>query len=255
MQTIICMLWGDRYPVLFVNRLWSMIKRNTNRPTRLICYTDIPAGIDSEIIVCPLPDIHVPDNVWTVWRKLSLFHPNLNDGENLLSGDILFMDIDIVITGCIDSLFDYEAGEYCACYDDRYRTKKIGNPPILHEIGNMSISRFPSGKYSWIYDEYSQDPEGITSTYRQSQEYVSARIPNKFFWPKGWHLNFRGDLLPRWPLNFFVVPKLPSDCLCVSFTHVPDQDDVANGTYPIEKKWKRLYKHVRPTPWVKEHWR
>jgi hypothetical protein len=35
-QTVICAKWGGRYPSSYVNCLWSMIKRNTARETRLV---------------------------------------------------------------------------------------------------------------------------------------------------------------------------------------------------------------------------
>ena len=28
-----------------------------------------------------------------------------------------------------------------------------------------------------------------------------------------------------------------------------------SDTGPSKGAWKRLYKHVRPTPWITEHWR
>ena len=71
MQTIVCMKWGTRYPALYVNRLWSMIKRHTVRPTRLVCFTDDPTGVDPAVEVFPLPEIDIPDAIaWTPWRKL-----------------------------------------------------------------------------------------------------------------------------------------------------------------------------------------
>jgi hypothetical protein len=54
-QTIVCMKWGTRYPADYANRLWSMIKRNTRRPTRLVCYTDDVSGLDPGIEAYPLP--------------------------------------------------------------------------------------------------------------------------------------------------------------------------------------------------------
>ena len=45
-QTVICMKWGTRYGPDYVNRLYSMVQRHTKRPTRLVCYTDDPAGLD-----------------------------------------------------------------------------------------------------------------------------------------------------------------------------------------------------------------
>ncbi len=70
-QSVICMKWGDRYPASYVNCLWSMIRRNTARQTRLICYTDDPSGIDPAISIFPLPEIQLPERVANKpWRKI-----------------------------------------------------------------------------------------------------------------------------------------------------------------------------------------
>ena len=44
-QTILCLKWGNRYGSDYVNRLYSMAKRNTSRPLRVVCFTDDPTGI------------------------------------------------------------------------------------------------------------------------------------------------------------------------------------------------------------------
>ena len=95
MQTIICMKWGNRYGPEFVNRLYNSIKRHTKKPTRLICYTDNRDKIDSNIICNSLPKINLPEKFSkTPWRKISVWQYPLNE----MKGDILFLDLDLVIT-------------------------------------------------------------------------------------------------------------------------------------------------------------
>ena len=62
-QTIVCMRWGQRYGVDYVNRLWSMIRRHTRRPTRLVCYTDDTKGLDPAVEAYPLPEIRLPQRL------------------------------------------------------------------------------------------------------------------------------------------------------------------------------------------------
>ena len=110
MQTIICMKWGSRYDSVFVNRLYSSIKRHTTRLTRLYCFTDNPQGISKEVFCEPLPKINLPDTIaLTPWRKLSVWQFPLKK----LEGDVLFLDLDLVITGNLDRFFDYNPGRYC----------------------------------------------------------------------------------------------------------------------------------------------
>ena len=107
MQTIICMKWGSRYGPEFVNRLNKSIQKHTKRPTQLICFTDEQKGIDEQIKCYPLPNINLPETISkTPWRKLSVWQFPL---ENL-TGDVLFLDLDIVITGNLDQFFDYKPG-------------------------------------------------------------------------------------------------------------------------------------------------
>src|SRR5689334_17096839 len=109
-QTIISMKWGTRYGADYVNCLASMIRRNTRRPTRIICFTDDAKGIGQDIETPPLPQISIPERVkWLPWRKISLWQFPLLD----LEGDVLFLDLDVVITGLLDDFFDFKPGRYC----------------------------------------------------------------------------------------------------------------------------------------------
>jgi hypothetical protein len=60
--------------------------------------------------------------------------------------------------------------------------------------------------------------------------------------------------VPAWPLNFLFTPRLPETARVVAFTGKPDPDEALEGNWPATGI-KRLYKHVRPTPWIGEHWR
>lgn len=243
MQTVVCMKWGTRYPSDYVNRLWSMITRHTARPTRLVCFTDDADGIDAAIVTAPIPDINIPDRVAiTGWRKIAIWRDDLEH----LDGDVLFFDLDMVITGSIDPFFDFEPGHFCVVENFTQRGQ---------QIGNTSIFRMPVGKYPNIFNRFNDDPEGVLAQYDIEQQYISGDIAAQRFFPREWCVSFKHDLLPRWPLNFFVTPPLPDDALAIAFTGKPDPDEAAVGEWPVTQAWKKLYKHVRPTPWITENWR
>ena len=242
-QTVICIKWGTRYGVDYVNRLASMVFRNTVRPTRLVCFTENPSGIDPRVETQPLPPIGIPERVqWTGWRKLSLWQAPLHD----LAGDVLFFDLDVVITGSIDAFFDFEPGGYCVAENWT---------ELNQRIGNTTVYRFPVGKMTHIYSDFVADPERILAKYRNEQKYISGEAKDMVFWPANWCVSFKRNLIPSWPLRFFVAPKLPAGTRLVAFTGKPDPDEAAVGKWPVTKSWKRLYKHVRPSPWIDEHWR
>lgn len=242
-QTVICIKWGRRYGVEYLNRLASMVRRNAKRPTRFICFTDNAEGADASAEIAPLPRINIPERVaWTPWRKLSLWQYPLHD----LEGDVLFFDLDVVITGSIDEFFDYEPGRFVVAQNWTQPRSRIGN---------TSVYRFPVGPMRHIFDDFETDAEAVLARYRIEQQYISAVVDDMAFWPAEWCLSFKHSLMPAWPLNFVYPPPLPAATKVVAFTGKPDPDEAAVGQWPVLSAWKRLYKHVRPTPWILEHWR
>jgi hypothetical protein len=242
-QTIVCMKWGERYPAHYANRLWSMIKRFTRRPTRLVCYTDDASELDSAIEAHPLPPIVLPERIaYKPWRKVSLWAPTLPG----LEGDVLFLDLDLVITGLLDDFFDFEP-QSTFCVIENWTQMGSG-------IGNTSVYRFRVGAHTYLYDMLQQNPEKILAKYPNSQTYISRTIREKTFWPAPWCQSFKHTLMPRWPLNFVLDTPLPEKTKVVAFTGTPDPDEARDGCWKVPW-YKKVYKYVRPTPWIGEHWR
>lgn len=242
MQTIICMKWGTRYGSEYVNRLYGAIQRQTTNPTRLVCFTDDPSGINDAVQIEPIPEINLPPDLINLpWRKLAMWKYPLAD----LEGDVLFLDLDLVITGNLDTLFTYEPGRFCVIEN----WTQMGQ-----NIGNTSVFRFPVDKYQHIFNDLQNDPQSILEKYRIEQLYISREIDDMVFWPKEWCVSFKHSLLPKWPMNFFITPKLPQDTRVVAFTGKPDQDEALAGNWPVKHWYKRAYKHVKPTLWIATHW-
>jgi hypothetical protein len=118
----------------------------------------------------------------------------------------------------------------------------------------MSVFRFRVGAHVNVWEKFSADPTAQKREHRNSQTFVCRNVRELAFFPSEWCLSFKHSLLPTWPMNFVVAPKLPDTARIVAFTGKPDQDEAMQGIYPA-KWWKRIYKHVRPTPWIGEHWR
>lgn len=240
---VACMKWGTRYGSDFANRLYRSVARNISVPFRFLCFTDDTAGLDDAIETYPLPAINLPDHVSiTPWRKLSLWQSPIAD---LHQGDMLVLDLDLVITGPLDDFFTYEPGSYCVI-------ENWTQPGA--DIGNTSVFRIPIGKHTHIFDDFDRDPGDILSHHRIEQQYISRTLKEQIFWPKAWCLSFKHSILPRFPANWIATPQLPSDARIVAFTGHPDPDEARDGIWPAPW-YKRHYKHVRPTPWISEHWR
>jgi hypothetical protein len=246
MQTVICMKWGKAYGADYANTLYSMVRRNSVRPLRFVCFTDDATGLGSEIEARSLPAIDLPpSHQWKPWRKIALLGPAL-DG---LSGDFLFLDLDVVVTGSIDDFFDFQPEEtYCVIENWTQAGKGIGN---------TSVFRLRVGSHTEVFDTLMADPAGTVGKYRNSQTFASRAISHMAYWPPEWCVSFKHTLMPRWPMNFLMVPTLPESARVVCFTGYPNPDHARDGIWPSKRErwWDPLYKHVRPTPWIAEHWR
>lgn len=242
-KNVICMKWGTRYGADFANRLYAMVRRQLTGDLRFVCFTDDASELDPGIEALPLPEMELPERIArTPWRKLTLWQARLAD----LEGDALFLDLDIVVTGSLDDLFTFSPGDYCVIHNWTQPKKTVGN---------TSVFRFPIGGHTHIYDRMAADPEGVLAQYRIEQQYISGEIAKQVFWPAEWCISFKQSCVPAWPMNFVSSPELPPTARIVVFSGYPDPDQALVGEYPVKAAWKKLYKHVRPTPWIAEHWR
>ena len=158
---------------------------------------------------------------------------------------MLFLDLDLLVTGPIDDFFVHEPGRYCVI--ENFTQRGSG-------IGNTSCFRFRAGRHTEVYGRFVRDPEAVLAEHRIEQQYISAMIPDQRFWPRPWCVSFKHDLVPPFPLNWLRAPRLPKDARVVAFTGRPDIDEAARGVWPAPRV-KRFYKHARPAPWAAEHWR
>lgn len=242
--TVICLKWGERYGPKYVNHLYSMVRRNTERKLRFICITDDTTGLHSEVETRPMPEFDLPETFrFKGFRRMFLFRESLYD----LEGKVLHLDLDLILTGSIDDFFDYEP-------DAPYIVAENWTQPGKG-IGNMSVFRYEIGALIKIWDLFSADPLGMLEKYVNSQTFCSRTLSKFPMYPIEWCIGFKQSLIPKWPLNFFITPKPPiKHVKVVAFTGKPDLEDAIIGEWPTPKAWKKLYKHVRPTPWLTDIW-
>jgi hypothetical protein len=101
--------------------------------------------------------------------------------------------------------------------------------------------------------------EVITTFGTASQEYLSSRVilwqGRLIFWPEGWCRSFKKHCLPPWYLRPFRTPVLPLGTRLLAFHGAPKADDAIAGRWgrrvPLHK---RIYKTIRPSPWLRAYW-
>lgn len=176
---IVCIKWGNKYAPEYVNNLYRGVCRNTTIPFSFTCYTDDTTGVIPEICQ-PLPE-----TTWQGWwTKLLLFKPDMHKQASI--GDrIVFLDLDIVITGNIDDILSLK--ETFVVPSDPYR---MGTTNI-----SSAFMSWEYGQYDYIYERF----DGNTRPYsRGDQQFVEIQLKDKasrlqVLLP-GQYVSFKADL-------------------------------------------------------------
>ena len=189
-RQIICINWGTKYGAPYVNRLYAMVARNITPPFTLTCFTDSAEGMRPEIRREPLPDLPValPTGTKGIWPKARLWSAELAD----LTGPVLFMDLDLVITGNLDGFFEH--GDPDAVVMARNQTTPF------EKLGQTSLFRFPVGKLLPLKERFMADPQGVADEFRFEQRFVTREAPGGVsFWPARLGPPFPPGLRPAVP--------------------------------------------------------
>ncbi|KIT15467.1 glycosyl transferase [Jannaschia aquimarina] len=263
-KQVICIRWGTKYGPDYVNRLYGMIERNISPPFTLTCFTDSFEGIRSEVQLREMPPLpcEMPTGVRGKWPKSTLWSKELGG----LSGPVLFVDLDVVITGSLDEFFSF--GDP----DDVILARNAAKP--FQRRGQTSIYRFPVGKLSRLQEIFAADPQGVGEKYRYEQFFVTDQAPGGVkFWPRAWVKHFRIECVPIFPLNFVREPKRPRGAKVIIFAGALNPHDAVAGRWSSKhptapsvtqhlawawseaRSFKGLRGYVRPTRWVAEAWR
>jgi hypothetical protein len=127
MISVVCVHWGNKFSLDYVYNLKSAIEKNTTVPHEFVCFSDkeIP-NVKTKILDRGLDG-------W--WNKLQLFNTKFG-----LMQDVVYFDLDTLITGNIDWLM-------------KHQTMFMG----IEDLGSVNkhqphlIGRFQSGVMKWKY--------------------------------------------------------------------------------------------------------
>lgn len=145
-----------------VNVWAAMMRRNLTLEHELVCVTDEPEGIDPNVRIVPLPrpfdDVVVKG--WRerigapqCYRRLTLFHPEA--AEIFGSDRFVSMDLDCVVTGSLDRLFDND----CPFVMFKGTSK--------HRPYNGSMIQMDAGARSIVWEAFANDPQGMAEAARR----------------------------------------------------------------------------------------
>lgn len=214
---MICLKFGTKYSAEYVNKLFSSISRNTTKSFLFTCFTDNPLGINSKIYTQPLP---LSTGDW--YSKIGLYDKTLYNQNN----QIFYFDLDTVITGDLDEIFEY-TGDFIILRDF-YRKEGFGSglmawrPDAVHHMWKNYTrgSKYKGGDQGW--------PE---------MQYPTADIWQEVYPEKviSYKVHIRGKGIQRNP----------------RFTNLPGTLDTAS----IVCFHGKPLPHMVNEPWMIEHWK
>ncbi|MFQ5622316.1 MAG: hypothetical protein ACE5FS_02870 [Paracoccaceae bacterium] len=244
---VLCMKWGTLYGPDYVNVLYAAVAGNLHRDFRFVCLTDDPVGIRREVECHPIPDhgFRSGEFAFGGWPKLSVFARDLYG----LAGRALFLDLDTVIVGDITPLFDVP-GELVMIrewkrFNDHFRPRRVR--------GMSSVFSFDLHGLPHLLERYLEDPAAARASVRHEQEWITKHAGGMSFWPDGWVVSFKRQLMAVPLVNRIVPPKPPpSGAKLVAFHGVPRPIDLVPDR---GQHWGSFFRHGRgAVPWVREYW-
>lgn len=191
---VTCVKVGTLYGPEYVNRLAAMVARHTTLEHRFVCLTDDPHGLGCASV--PI-DTDLPG--W--WAKLALFRPGM------FSERVLYLDLDTVLCGNIDFLFDYTGP---------LAMLRSFLPPSPYGSAVMSFQ--PTG-LGVLWTDFSRD---VMERLYGDQDWIAERAPSVECWQ---------DIAPG-RIGSYKVDGLedgPQDFAVCCFHGEPKPHDVVDG--------------------------
>jgi hypothetical protein len=159
-----CVIHGNGYDWIYVDRLYSMLTRHLAKNIRMHVYTEQSRSVPDHMIKHVLtewPGLSGRRRSW--WYKMQLFNPALHAGQ------LLYLDLDTVIVNNLDWILDLDAHHFWSIRD--FQT--LWNPQF--QGINSSFMYWNTVSFAKIWEDFStQDINMIRKKYNGDQDYISA---------------------------------------------------------------------------------
>jgi hypothetical protein len=218
----ICCQWdgGDYYPLDYVNKLYNMVERNTTFLFEFLLY----AGVLAEENPGRLRGLN--GNIRVEWSGLPFWWGGMKfwmqDPPGVKTPKLLYLDLDIVITGCIDELILYPSDHACM------KDYPAGICPAGHERDvNTSVVLLKTGSRPEVWENYVragmpiwnvlEGPDGDRPLPLGAQTLINHWSKFDLF-PENWVCSYK--------LHLVHEKGLPDDCRIVVFHGLPKMHQV-----------------------------
>jgi len=232
-KNILCLKHGDKYNFDYVNKLFNGVKKYLQSPFNFFCITDNPKHLHKDIQVIPLPNLETKG--W--WFKTFLFSNDLP-----ISGTILYIDLDVVITNNLEKLFSYNPGQFLIVRDFN-RILRPNYPKF-----NSSVMRFEKGSLSDLWIKFHSDYKNITRRFFGDQDFIyNEKQGVAEFFPNDWILSWKWEIRKSKTFasggikgfkKFQIIENVepPIDC-CIAVFHGDPNPHLCEDPYII-KQWQ-----------------
>ena len=160
----VCVCYGDKYAVEYVQKLYNMVKRNTTLPINFVVFTDhvkMHKMVEGDIDIRKFPE----NDLQGWWNKLQLFHP-----DTISTRCYIIHGLRCCHTDNIDCFYTHEPQlDFCGMNDF--------NP--VSGVWNSSIMRFKQQDlHGRIWHKFMSNRPEYLRKYPGDQNLISALIKN-----------------------------------------------------------------------------
>lgn len=209
----------------YVNRLYRACRRNTTIPFEFVLYVGPKAeepgrcdGIDRDVRIVP---VGLPS--W--WSGMPFW---MAKPPGIRTDSILYLDLDVVITGSLDDLIRYPSSH--ACMKDY---PSFACPKGREKDGNVSVTLIRNGAGSIVWEKYLEAGKPIWNPLGTvkgplplaAQELVNRYVKTDLF-PEDWVCSYKLHVLKK---------GVPSDCRAVAFHGRPKPHEVKDSF--VKENW------------------
>ncbi len=244
-RVVLCIKWGTLYSAEYVNVLYQACRDHITGDFRFVCLTNEAEGLSSEVEVHPIPEIGLEHTHYYngAWPKIGVFSEDLYG----LSGRCLFIDLDSVIVGNLDEMF--EAPGSLVAMDSQPWKGKPGAPRTM-----SSVFAFNIGELSWVVDRLRAERDALVAKYIIEQDYLHGEVPDIQYWPQPWIVSFKYHLRRPLVVDRFLEPSPPpTTAKILAFHGLPRPIDLIR---PPKGNWDRFPHYGSgPVSWMQAYWK
>lgn len=176
---ILCVRFGNKYGIEYVERLRNMVSRHITVPYKFICLTDSNINLQGVTNIVQRSAGYTKG--W--WHKVHMFDPSLP-----ISGRILYFDLDVVIHNNIDKLTYFMNRDFVGIRDFNRKF----HPSWKHL--NSSVLAWNHGFLSDIFLKFKENP-AIAQRLHGDQDWIFKCARDRLnFWPDEWVQSYKWEI-------------------------------------------------------------